>query len=172
MMLQNNSGGLYHPSFEHDSCGIGFVANIKGIKSHQHISDALTILENMEHRGACGCEANTGDGAGIMLQVPHEFFFDECVRLGVHLPAFGKYGVGVLFFPKDIRLKEECREIFSRCAEHLGLEILVYRKVPVNPTNIGATALSVELDGPLTFPETEVPRCVSNKESYPLLHRI
>jgi glutamate synthase (NADPH/NADH) large chain len=144
MMLQNNSGGLYHPSFEHDSCGIGFVANIKGIKSHQHISDALTILENMEHRGACGCEANTGDGAGIMLQVPHEFFFDECVRLGVHLPAFGKYGVGVLFFPKDIRLKEECREIFSRCAEHLGLEILVYRKVPVNPTNIGATALSVE----------------------------
>lgn len=140
----NNFGGLYHSSFEHDSCGIGFVANIKGIKSHQHISDALTILENMEHRGACGCEANTGDGAGIMLQVPHEFFFDECVKLGVHLPAFGKYGVGVLFFPKDIRLKEECREIFSRCAEKLGLEILVYRKVPVNPTNIGFTALSVE----------------------------
>jgi glutamate synthase (NADPH/NADH) large chain len=123
---------------------IGFVANIKGIKSHQHISDALTILENMEHRGACGCETNTGDGAGIMIQIPHEFFFDECVRLGVHLPAFGKYGVGVLFFPKDIRLKEECREIFSRCAEKMGLEILVYRKVPVNPTNIGATALSVE----------------------------
>jgi glutamate synthase (NADPH/NADH) large chain len=144
MTPQNNYGGLYHPSFEHDSCGIGFVANIKGIKSHQHISDALTILENMEHRGACGCEANTGDGAGIMLQVPHEFFFDECVKMGVHLPAFGKYGVGVLFFPKDIRLKEECREIFSRCAEHLGLEILAYRKVPVNPTNIGATALSVE----------------------------
>ncbi len=144
MNPQNNGGGLYHPSFEHDSCGIGFVANIKGIKSHQHISDALTILENMEHRGACGCETNTGDGAGIMIQIPHEFFFDECVRLGVHLPAFGKYGVGVLFFPKDIRLKEECREIFSRCAEKMGLEILVYRKVPVNPTNIGATALSVE----------------------------
>jgi glutamate synthase (NADPH/NADH) large chain len=144
MNPQNNGGGLYHPSFEHDSCGIGFVANIKGIKSHQHISDALTILENMEHRGACGCETNTGDGAGIMVQIPHEFFFDECVRLGVHLPAFGKYGVGVLFFPKDIRLKEECREIFSRCAEKMGLEILVYRKVPINPTNIGATALSVE----------------------------
>jgi glutamate synthase (NADPH/NADH) large chain len=144
MTPQNNYGGLYHPSFEHDSCGIGFVANIKGIKSHQHISDALTILENMEHRGACGCEVNTGDGAGIMLQTPHEFFFDECVRLGVHLPAFGKYGVGVLFFPKDIRLKEECREIFSRSAEKLGLEILAYRKIPVNPTNIGFTALSVE----------------------------
>ena len=136
--------GLYDPSFEHDACGIGFVANIKGNKSHQIISDALTILENMEHRGACGCENNTGDGAGIMIQTPHEFFFDECVKLGVHLPSFGKYGVGVLFFPKEIRLKEECRDIFSRAAEKLGLEILAYRKVPVNPTDIGPTALSVE----------------------------
>ena len=136
--------GLYDPSFEHDACGIGFVANIKGNKSHQIISDALTILENMEHRGACGCENNTGDGAGIMIQTPHEFFFDECVKLGVHLPSFGKYGVGVLFFPKDIRLKEECRDIFSSAAEKLGLEILAYRKVPVNPSDIGPTALSVE----------------------------
>jgi glutamate synthase (NADPH/NADH) large chain len=136
--------GLYNPAFEHDACGIGFVANIKGNKSHQNISDALTVLENMEHRGACGCEANTGDGAGIMIQTPHEFFFDECVKLGVHLPAFGKYGVGVLYFPKEIRLKEECREIFNRSAEKLGLEILAYRKVPVNPSDIGPTALSVE----------------------------
>ncbi|WP_225975538.1 glutamate synthase large subunit [Panacibacter ginsenosidivorans] len=136
--------GLYDPSFEHDACGIGFVANIKGNKSHKNISDALTVLENMEHRGACGCENNTGDGAGIMIQTPHEFFFDECSKLGVHLPPFGKYGVGVIFFPREIRLREECREIFSRCAEKLGLEILTYRKVPVNPTNIGLTALSVE----------------------------
>jgi len=136
--------GLYDPSFEHDACGIGFVANIKGNKSHQIVSDALTILENMEHRGACGCENNTGDGAGIMIQTPHEFLFDECVKLGVHLPDYGKYGVGVLFFPKDIRLKEECREIFTRSAEKLGLEILTYRKVPVNTFDIGSTALSVE----------------------------
>jgi glutamate synthase (NADPH/NADH) large chain len=136
--------GLYSPAFEHDSCGIGFVANIKSYKSHQIISDALTILENMEHRGACGCESNTGDGAGIMIQTPHEFFFDECVKLGVHLPPFKKYGVGVIFFPKDIRLKEECRSIFNRCAEKLGLEVLVYRKVPVNTNDIGNTALSVE----------------------------
>jgi Glutamate synthase domain 2 len=136
--------GLYHPSFEHDACGIGFVANIKGHKSHQNISDALTVLENMEHRGACGCENNTGDGAGIMIQLPHEFFFDECIKLGVHLPAFGRYGVGVIFFPREIRLREECRDIFNRAAEKLGLEILVYRKVPVNPDGIGATALSVE----------------------------
>ena len=135
---------MYDPSFEHDACGIGFVANIKGNKSHKNISDALTVLENMEHRGACGCENNSGDGAGIMIQVPHEFFFDECIKLGVHLPAFGKYGVGMVFFPREIRLREECREIFNRCAEKLGLEVLAYRKVPVNPTNVGPTALSVE----------------------------
>ncbi|UAY53012.1 glutamate synthase large subunit [Ferruginibacter albus] len=136
--------GLYSPDFEHDSCGVGFVANIKGNKSHQNVSDALTILENMEHRGACGHEANTGDGAGILIQIPHEFFFDECVKLGVHLPAFGKYGVGVLFFPKENKLREECKSIFNRAAEKLGLEILTYRTVPVNRNDIGATALSVE----------------------------
>jgi glutamate synthase (NADPH) large chain len=143
-MEQNQ--GLYHPSFERDACGIGFVANIKGYKSHQIISDALTILENMEHRGACGCESNTGDGAGIMIQTPHEFFFDECIRLGFHLPAYGKYGVGMIFFPRDPMLKEECRDIFNRAADKLGLEVLGYRKVPVNPDGIGPTALSVEPD--------------------------
>ena len=136
--------GLYDPSFEHDSCGIGFVANIKGNKSHQHISDALTVLENMEHRGACGCENNTGDGAGIMIQTPHEFFFDECLKLGVHLPSYGKYGVGTIFFPKEIRRREECRDIFNRAAEKLGLEIIAYRRVPVITDGIGLTALSAE----------------------------
>ncbi len=144
MLDTTTQQGLYDPSFEHDACGIGFVANIKGNKSHQHISDALTVLENMEHRGACGCENNTGDGAGIMLQIPHEFFFDECISLGIHLPSYGKYGVGFLFFPKEIRLREECRDIFNRAAEKLGLEILGYRKVPVNRNDIGPTALSVE----------------------------
>jgi len=136
--------GLYRPEFERDACGIGFVANIKGNKNHQIVSDALTILENMEHRGACGCENNTGDGAGLLIQTPHEFFFEECLKLGVHLPAFGKYGVGCIFFPKEIRLREECRDIFNRTAEKLGLEILTWRKVPVNPQDIGPTALSVE----------------------------
>src|SRR5450755_1302846 len=136
--------GLYHPSFERDSCGIGFVANIKGNKSHQIISDSLTILENMEHRGACGCESNTGDGAGIMIQTPHEFFFDESIRLGFHLPAYGKYGVGMIFFPRNFMLREECRDIFNRSAETLGLEIMGYRRVPVNTEGIGLTALSVE----------------------------
>lgn len=141
---QQPSAGLYDPAFEHDACGIGFVANIKGNKSHQVVSDALTVLENMNHRGACGCENNTGDGAGLMIQTPHEFFFDECIKLGVHLPSYGKYGVGVIFFPKEIRLREECRESFNRSVETLGLEILTYRRVPVNPDGIGFTALSVE----------------------------
>jgi glutamate synthase (NADPH/NADH) large chain len=138
--------GLYRPEFERDACGIGFIANIKGNKSHQVISDALTILENMEHRGACGCENNTGDGAGILIQIPHAFFFDECLKVGIHLPPFGKYGVGTVFFPKEVRLREECRDIFSRTAEELGLELLTWRKVPVNPEGIGFTARSVEPD--------------------------
>ncbi len=138
--------GLYRPEFERDACGIGFVANIKGNKSHQIISDALTILENMEHRGACGCENNTGDGAGILIQTPHAFFFDECLKMGVHLPAFGRYGVGMVFFPKELRLREECRDIFTRTTEELGMEVLAWRKVPVNPEQIGFTARSVEPD--------------------------
>ena len=136
--------GLYRPEFEHDACGIGFVANIKSNKSNKIIADALTILENMEHRGACGCENNTGDGAGIQIQVPHEFFFEECLKMGIHLPSYSKYAVGVIFFPKELKLREECRDIFIRSAEQLGLEILTWRKVPTDGSMIGPTALSVE----------------------------
>ena len=136
--------GLYSASYEHDSCGIGFVANIKGNKSHQIVSDALTVLENMEHRGATGSEANSGDGAGILLQIPHEFLFDECLKKGIHLPAFGHYGLGMMFFPQDEKLREECKSIFARAAENLGMEILAYRPVPVNRHDIGPTALTVE----------------------------
>ncbi len=156
--------GLYDPAFEHDACGIGFVANIKGNKSHQHISDALTVLENMEHRGACGCEVNTGDGAGIMIQTPHEFFFDECLKLGVQLPNFGKYAAGMIFFPKEIRLREECRALFNRTAEKLGLDILAYRKVPVNTDGIGATALSVEPEMEQVF--VTCPDSIANPDDF------
>src|SRR5438874_1946557 len=138
------SKGLYSPQFEHDSCGIGFVANIKSQKSHQIVSDSLTILENMEHRGACGCENNTGDGAGIMIQMPHEFFVDECSNIGIALPEYGRYGVGVIFFPKDKHFYEESRKLFDKCAAELNLKILGYRKVPVNNAEIGFMALSVE----------------------------
>ena len=113
------SEGLYSSSFERDACGIGFVANIKGNKSHQIVSDALTVLENMEHRGACGCENNTGDGAGILIQTPHEFFFDECLKLGVHLPAYGKYAVGDDQHEKKDELNRDQRRIQGlRCGAH------------------------------------------------------
>ncbi|MDQ6815371.1 MAG: glutamate synthase large subunit [Bacteroidota bacterium] len=156
--------GLYSPEFEHDACGIGFVANIKNNKSHQIVSDALTVLENMEHRGACGCENNTGDGAGITIQTPHEFFFDECLKTGIQLPAFGKYAAGVIFFPQDVPLREECRNILNRSAEKLGLEVLHYRKVPVDPQGIGASALSVEPEIEQVF--IACPDNISNSEEF------
>jgi glutamate synthase (NADPH/NADH) large chain len=143
-MRENNQTGLYDSSFEHDSCGIGFVANLKGRKSHETVANALHMLERMEHRGACGCETNTGDGAGILLQLPHEFFVDECVKSGIKLPAFGEYGVGMVFFPKDEKLKEECRKILSRQAEKLGLAVLGYRVVPTDNSMIGDSAKAVE----------------------------
>jgi glutamate synthase (NADPH) large chain len=136
-MKKNENLGLYDPAFEHDACGIGFVAHIKGIKAHQNVDDALTILENMEHRGACGCEINTGDGAGIMIQIPHEFFFDELLQKGIHLPDINEYGVGFIFFPAEKGMKEECQEIFARAAEKLGIEIIGYRTVPINKSTIG-----------------------------------
>ncbi|MBX2926193.1 MAG: glutamate synthase large subunit [Saprospiraceae bacterium] len=139
-----STSGLYSPQFERDACGIGFIANLRNNKNHQTVSDALTILENMEHRGACGCEENTGDGAGIQVQIPHEFFFAECLKLGVHLPPPGRYGVGVAFFPKDLRRRESCRDAVTRAATRLGLDILAWRKVPADPKGIGETALSVE----------------------------
>ena len=142
-MMQKQTG-LYAPEFEHDACGIGFVAHIKGRKSHQIVLDSLTVLENMEHRGACGCENNTGDGAGILIQMPHEFLYDECLKQGIHLPAYGHYGVGMVYFPQDSRWKEECREIIQRAAEGLGIDILGYRAVPVDNSAIGDTAKSVE----------------------------
>ena len=143
-MTKNENLGLYNPAYEHDACGIGFVANIKGVKSHQNVIDGLTILENMEHRGACGCEINTGDGAGIMIQIPHEFFFDELLQQGIHLPDSNEYGVGFIFFPTDKSILAECKAIFARAAEKLGIEIIGYRKVPVVKDSIGPSALSVE----------------------------
>lgn len=142
--MKRQQTGLYDPSFEHDACGIGFVAHLKGCKSHQIVLDALTILENMEHRGACGCENNTGDGAGILIQTPHEFLYDECLKQGIHLPPYGKYGIGMVFLPRDLRWREECRAIIERAVELFDIPILGYRKLPVNNSHIGDTAKSVE----------------------------
>ncbi|WP_214226471.1 glutamate synthase large subunit [Pedobacter sp. B4-66] len=144
MEPKQDNQGLYDQRFEHDACGIGFVAHIKGRKSQQIISDAITILENLDHRGAVGAEINTGDGAGIMIQIPHEFLYDECLKIGFSLNESGDYGVGMLFLPKDVKAREECREIIYRAAEKLGLEVLGFRRVLTNTNGIGDMALSVE----------------------------
>ena len=130
--------GMYRPEFEHDACGIGFVANMKGRKSHKIVQDAITMLERMDHRGACGCDPNTGDGAGILLQLPHEFFLEECARLGITLPAAGQYGVGMVFFPQDEATRLEIKDILHRKAIQLGLELLGYRLVPVMNADLGS----------------------------------
>ncbi|MXV51244.1 glutamate synthase large subunit [Pedobacter sp. HMF7647] len=136
--------GLYRPEFEHDSCGTGFITSINAHKSHQIIADALTILENMEHRGACGCDPDSGDGAGILFQIPHEFLLEECITQGIRLGEPGYYGVGMAFLPKDIELKEACKNIIKQASADLGLKFLGFRKVPVDPSSIGKTALEAE----------------------------
>ena len=100
--------GLYDPAHEHDACGVGFVVDIKGRKSHAIVSQALTVLKNLLHRGACGCEVNTGDGAGILIQMPHRFLVRECAALGIALPAPGHYGAGLVFLPRDARDRAAC----------------------------------------------------------------
>ena len=135
---------LYVPSLEHDACGIGFVAHLKGEKSHRNISDAIQMLVNMEHRGACGCDENTGDGAGILIQTPDAFFQEVCPGQGINLPEYGKYGVGMMFFPKNKELKQACKDVFNEHIEKLGLKLLGYRVLPTADAGIGPAARSVE----------------------------
>lgn len=145
MTLNSSQGkGLYVPSLEKDSCGTGLIANLNGIKSHKIIDDALTMLHNMEHRGACGCEPNTGDGAGILIQTPHDFFVKKCREAGFDLPDFGEYGVGMVFFPKEKNLMSQCRVLFNDYIDEQGFELLGYRKVPTDNEDLGESAISVE----------------------------
>ena len=143
-MKEADTPGLYREQFEHDSCGVGFIANIKGIKSHKIVMDGLTMLERMNHRGACGCEPNTGDGAGILIQVPHEFFISECRKLGIILPAYSEYGVGLVFFPNDPKVRDECRTVLNRQIKKMKMSLLGYRVVPTGPADLGETALKSE----------------------------
>jgi len=141
---ENQNEGLYRADFERDACGVGFVANLKGHKSHAQVRDALTMLENMEHRGACGCDPESGDGAGIMLQLPHEFLWDECISSGIQLAEPGYYGVGMVFIEKDAAKNLAVRRLIHDAAESRGMQFLGYRSVPVNREGIGSTALEVE----------------------------
>ncbi len=135
--------GLYDPAFEHDACGMGFVVNIKGDKSHDVIEDALTVLENLSHRGASGADENTGDGAGIMLQLPHGFFKRECQVLGFDLPESGDYGVGMIFAHRYDDFRKTQMGIFTRIIEEEGQHILGWREVPIDKCTIGESAQAV-----------------------------
>jgi glutamate synthase (ferredoxin) len=136
--------GLYDPQYEHDACGVGFVVNIKGRKSHKIIRDALQVLINLNHRGACGCEVNTGDGAGILMQIPHGFFKETCKVDKIKLPPLGDYGVGMVFLSRDPNERRACEIIFEKIVVEEGLKFLGWRVVPTNNTTLGATARSGE----------------------------
>src|SRR5574341_2570910 len=116
--------GLYHPAHEHDACGIGFVANIKGQKSHDIVVKALEVLNNLEHRGAQGCDPCTGDGAGILLQIPHEFLKRAAADVRVKLPNAGEYGVGMIFLPPDAAARKQCEVLFEKVIKEEGARLL------------------------------------------------
>jgi glutamate synthase (NADPH/NADH) large chain len=128
--------GLFDQERVHDACGVGFIADLKGRVTHQLIADALAILENLEHRGAVGAEPTAGDGAGILIQIPHEFLKAECQTLKIKLPKPGHYAVGHLFMPEDERLREHCERVWARLIREEGLEFLGYRSVPVDNASL------------------------------------
>ncbi len=141
--MKDSQLSLYDPAFEHDACGIGFVAHLRGQNSHSIVEDAIIMLQNMEHRGGCGCDPDSGDGAGIMIQKPHTFF-KEALASTIDLPDFDEYGVAMLFFPHHTDRKEACRAIFNRVMDELGLELICYREVPTNNQSLGRASLSLE----------------------------
>ena len=139
-----NAQGLYDPAHEHDACGVGFVVDIKGKKSHAIVRQALTVLINLLHRGACGCEANTGDGAGILLQMPDKFLRKVCAGLGITLPGPKEYGAGLVFLPRDAVQRENVQALIATIVAEEGQRLLGWRDVPTDDRLLGASAVSVE----------------------------
>lgn len=135
-----NSRGLYDPRFEHDACGVGLLVNVKGIKSHRLVEQGLQVLEHMVHRGAEGADPKTGDGAGIMVQVPHEFILLQ----GIPVPEKGRYGTGLVFMPHNEESQQIILDIFEREALALGLKLMAVRNVPTNNGQLGEVARSAE----------------------------
>ncbi|MEX0683032.1 MAG: glutamate synthase large subunit [Dehalococcoidia bacterium] len=137
--------GLYDGKHEHDSCGVGFLVHLKGRKSHKVIDDGITALEHLEHRGACGCEVNTGDGAGVLIQIPHDFFAHVCAHEGIRLPQKSShYGVGLLFTSRNEKARKDAMAIFAIIVEDEGQHLLGWREVPTNNASLGASALAAE----------------------------
>ncbi|HEY9705888.1 MAG TPA: glutamate synthase subunit alpha, partial [Allocoleopsis sp.] len=136
--------GLYDPQFEHDACGVGFVVHKLGKKSHDIVQQALTILVNLDHRGACGAEVNTGDGAGILMQLPHKFFQKVTANQGITLPEAGQYGVGMIYTSPDPEIRAKTREIFAQVVAAEGQTLLGWRDVPTDNSSLGQTAKDSE----------------------------
>lgn len=135
------SQGLYEPRFEHDNCGIGAVVNIKGIKTHETVENALKIVENLEHRAGKDAEGKTGDGVGILLQISHKFFVKEAKALNISLGGERDYGIGMFFFPQDELKRNQARKMFEIIVEKEGMEFLGWRKVPISPDILGQKAV-------------------------------
>ncbi|MFA5349780.1 MAG: glutamate synthase large subunit [Candidatus Omnitrophota bacterium] len=142
-MINNNlpkKQGLYDPQFEHDNCGVGFVCDIKGKKSYSIIKKGIEVLERLSHRGAVGADPKTGDGAGILIQIPHIFLKEECKKIGIILPKVGEYGIGLIFLPQDEKDKKLCIETFEKIIQEEGQRLLGWRDVPVDSSVIGESA--------------------------------
>ncbi|KAM7463695.1 hypothetical protein LguiA_031816 [Lonicera macranthoides] len=136
--------GLYDPSFDKDSCGVGFVAELSGESSRKTVTDAIEMLVRMSHRGACGCETNTGDGAGVLVSLPHDFFKEVSKDVGFELPPLGGYAVGMFFLPTSDSRREQSKTVFSKVAESLGHTVLGWRLVPTDNSGLGKSALQTE----------------------------
>jgi len=136
--------GLYDPAFEHDSCGVGFVCNIKGVESNEVIKQGLMVLRRLSHRGATGADPKTGDGAGILIQIPHEFFSEECKKNKIILPVLGEYGTGLVFLPRDTLERKSCKDAFAQIIKKEKQTILGWRKIPVDDSDIGKAAKDTE----------------------------
>src|SRR5262252_3793357 len=136
--------GLYDPAREKDSCGVGFIADIKGKRSHKLIEDALAILCNLEHRGAVGADPRAGDGAGILVQIPHKFFAKKAARLGFNLPKPGEYAVGALFMPRDRDWRQVIRDIYSQVVKREGMTLIGWREVPTDNSTLGESVKPTE----------------------------
>ncbi|PZN28926.1 MAG: glutamate synthase large subunit, partial [Proteobacteria bacterium] len=136
--------GLYDPAFEHDACGVGFVVDIKGRKSHRILEQGLEILTNLDHRGACGAETNTGDGAGVLLQMPHQFMVAAARKARIDLPDEGHYGTGIIFLPRNVALRRRLEERFEQIVRSEGQTVLGWRTVPTDNSMLGETARSCE----------------------------
>ena len=138
--------GLYDGLNEHDACGVGFVVNMKGKKSHSIVEDALRILVNLKHRGACGCEVNTGDGAGLLMQIPHKFFKREMAKQGINLPEPGQYGVASVFLPPTPAQRQSAQILFEKAVRKEGQTVIGWRNIPQDHKDIGPSAQLVEPD--------------------------